>query len=220
LKIAAISDIHADLPSLKIVWRDIEERGLGLRPVLNAGDTVAYGTDTMACIDFVRKVEPPMVIVGGNYDYNVARFPKKEESYRRKWGKLRPEKFRALQRASEDLDDEAREWLTDLPSHERVRIDGFTISISHYAPTADKEGLFADTTQARLWQIATEIDHEFDVVIVGHTHTPFVRRVGDILFVNPGSVGRSHGHPTYAEITLAQGALPEARIITCRVSQP
>lgn len=29
-----------------------------------------------------------------------------------------------------------------------------------------------------------------DVLLVGHTHTPFVRRIGDRVVINPGSLGQ------------------------------
>ncbi len=34
---------------------------------------------------------------------------------------------------------------------------------------------------------------EMDVVIFGHTHRPFRRKIGNTLYFNPGSVGRAHG---------------------------
>jgi len=218
MRIAAISDIHGDFQSLTTVWSDIETRGLNKGPVLNAGDTVAYGHSTMACIDFVRDERRNIVSVAGNYDINAARFPAREESFRRKWARLRPEKFLALKDASADLSANAREWLLALPTSTIVDVEDARLSISHYAPTTEKEGLFADTAETRLAEIAAQIDRRYDVVIVGHTHSPFVRRVGSVLFVNPGAVGRSFGTPTYAELEFGPNTEPVARIILCRVS--
>ncbi len=96
MQIAAISDIHGDFRALKAVWQDIERRGLDANIVLNAGDTVAYGPDTMACIDFVRDPKRNVLSVGGNYDYNVAKFPKKEAKISPEMG---PHPARQVQRA-------------------------------------------------------------------------------------------------------------------------
>jgi putative phosphoesterase len=219
MRIAAISDIHGDYQSLTAVWQDIEDRGLNQMPVLNAGDTVAYGHSTMACVDFVRDASHGIISVSGNYDVNSARFPAKEDSYRRKWGKLRPDKLGALRDASDDLTTDARNWLLTIPTATTIELGGARISLSHYAPTTDKEGLFADTSETRLSQIAAEIDGSFDIVIVGHTHSAFARRVGDVLFVNPGAVGRSFGSPTYAEIDVEPDTDSKARIVSCRVLQ-
>jgi putative phosphoesterase len=173
----------------------------------------------MECIEFVRDPARNIISVSGNYDINAARYPAKEERFRRKWGRLRPDKLGALRDASNDLTPEARKWLLTIPSATSIEIEGARVSLSHYAPTTDKEGLFADTSDARLSQIAAETDGSFDIVIVGHTHSAFARPVGDVLFVNPGAVGRSYGYPTYAEIEVEPNSHPKARIISCRVLQ-
>ena len=51
------------------------------------------------------------------------------------------------------------------------------------------------------WEDAESLDA--DLVVVGHTHVPFVRRVGRTLVVNPGSIGQLRGADaryTYAVI--------------------
>jgi putative phosphoesterase len=218
MRIAAISDIHGDYRALMAVWADIEARGLDCGPVLNAGDTVAYGRDTMTCVNFVRDASRNIVSVCGNYDGNTAGFPAKQEKFRRKWGKLRPEKYRALKDASEDLTVDARSWLLDMPRVKSIELEGVRISLSHYAPTVGKEGLFAETSEDRLLSIVDELNGSCDIVIVGHTHSAFVRTVGGVFFVNPGTVGRSSASPTYAEVEFGPGTCPKARIIACHVS--
>ncbi|MCL2210103.1 MAG: YfcE family phosphodiesterase [Treponema sp.] len=51
-----------------------------------------------------------------------------------------------------------------------------------------------------------------DVVIFGHTHVPYLKRVGGILIVNPGSVGRprSRAGATFAVIECVSGEIPKA----------
>jgi putative phosphoesterase len=219
MRIAAISDIHGDYASLREIWRDIEERGLSEEPVLNAGDTVAYGPDTMQCIDFVRDVRRRIVSVSGNYDINAAMFPERVGKYEQKWGKARPDKLNALRSASEEMTADARQWLLALPRIERLEIGGVRFSVSHYAPVPGKLGLFADTADKCLEEVADQLGGEVDVVVVGHTHSPFCRSCGGVLFVNPGCIGRSYGMPTYAEIAVEPNSQLNARIITCRVLQ-
>ncbi len=221
MRIAALSDIHGNLAALEAVWANLEMRKLlaPSQPVLNAGDTVAYGSETMACLEFVRDPARQIVSVGGNYDINVSRYPEKQDSYRKKWGKLRPDKFEAIEQASEQLTGDAREWLADLYTLVELELAGRRVSVSHYAPGSDKEGLMRSTPQSRLEQIADEVADRYDVVVTGHTHSPFVRQAGSVLFVNPGSVGRAWGDPTYAEITLFPDQTPSARIIRCPVTQ-
>jgi diadenosine tetraphosphatase ApaH/serine/threonine PP2A family protein phosphatase len=55
-----------------------------------------------------------------------------------------------------------------------------------------------------------------DVLVCGHTHIPFVRRVGGILVVNCGSAGQpidGDPRPSYALVCAEKGAPPRGRII-------
>ncbi len=45
-----------------------------------------------------------------------------------------------------------------------------------------------------------------EVALFGHTHRPFCGRVGEVLAVNPGSVGRG-AHPGYAVLILEDGGI-------------
>ena len=220
MRIAAISDIHGNGAALEAIWSTLADENLigSRQTVLNAGDTVAYGPDTMACINFVRDPARHIVSVGGNYDVNVSRFPEKRDHYHKKWGKLRPDKFESLQNASDELSGDGREWLAALPSQIELTMEDARISLSHYVPGSTKEGLFSNSPPSRLEQIAAELNGRYDIVVTGHTHSAFARVVGGVLFVNPGSIGRSWGAPTYAEITIEPGVPPTARILPCHVT--
>jgi len=61
---AIISDIHANLPALNAVFRDIEV--LGIERIICLGDVIGYGPDPVSCVDRVR--ERCEVIVCGNHD--------------------------------------------------------------------------------------------------------------------------------------------------------
>ncbi len=194
----------------------MEEAGLTEGPVLNAGDTVAYGESPEECVQYVR-ARPKIISVQGNYDKNVALFPKNSAEYRRKWGKTRPEKYEALRQDSEVISAEARAWLGGLPKEVTLTLAGTQILVTHYAPGV-KEGIGTWTTDARLSELAAQT--EAQVVVCGHTHTPFVRTAGGVLFVNPGTAGRSffdRHRASYAVLTLDPGAAPGARLHQVRI---
>ncbi len=206
---AVFSDIHAHLPALHAVWDALEAGELTGRPVLNAGDSVGYGPDPEACVRFLRE-RPHLVSVRGNYDKNVALFPSHAGEYRRKWGLTRPDKFQTLKNSSAAISDEARQWLADLPAEATLTLGGTKILVTHYSP-GSKEGLGAWTPDSRLAEIAETT--EAQVVVCGHTHTPFVRFVGGILWVNPGSLGRDMaGKFRYALLTVTPGQAPSAEL--------
>ncbi len=209
MQVGVFSDIHGNGRALRAVWGALAARGLTAGTVLNAGDNVGYGDEPGACVRFLRE-RPDIVSVQGNYDRSVARFPEKKDEYRKKWGKTRPEKFTALQRDSEALTNGDRAWLRELPREEVLTLAGTKILLTHYAPGV-KEGLGPWTADDRLRELADAT--EARVVVCGHTHTPFVRRAGGVLWVNPGTVGRGWGRrAAYAVLTLDFGAPPEAHL--------
>jgi putative phosphoesterase len=201
---AIVSDIHGNIEAVKSVWSKIGELGLADHLVLNAGDTVAYGDDSAACIDFVR-ANTQIVSVGGNYDYNVAIFPTDQERFERKWKSRRSEKYEALLLASSQITEDQRNWLLDLPPQLDLVIENHPVSLSHYSPVGSKMSLGTWTTDRQLQDVDETVN--YDVVIVGHTHTPFVRQMGKTLFINPGSVGKSWGRSTFAVLTIEDNKL-------------
>lgn len=209
MQYAVFSDIHGNFAALEAVWIALTRAGLAERPVLNAGDNVGYGDSPQECIQFLQS-HPQILTVQGNYDKNIARFPEKEGEYRKKWGKARPEKFEALRRDSACLSARDRDWLLSLPKEREVILDGACIVLTHYSP-GGKEGLGRWTSDERLRELAEGTAGQ--VVVCGHTHSPFVRRAGGVLFVNPGTLGRSwSGGPCYAVLTLEPGAPPTAQL--------
>ena len=212
MQIAAFSDVHGNLSALTAVWRAIERDRLDIHPVFNAGDNVGYGDSPEQCVQFLRQ-RPNIVNVRGNYDKNVAVFPEREEDYRRRWRRKRPEKYEALRDDSAVISASTRAWLRDLPKELTLKLGcAASILLTHYAPGV-KEGLGPWTPDERLVELAKSA--RTDIVICGHTHMAFVRRAGGVLFVNPGTVGRNWNRkPTYAVLTLEDGRPPAAEICT------
>jgi putative phosphoesterase len=209
LHYAVFSDIHGNIRALQAVWRTLENDGLADRPLLNAGDNVGYGDAPEECVQFLRD-HPNVLNVRGNYDKNVASFLEREAEYRKKWARSRPEKYEALRRDSEAISEETRRWLHDLPVEVSVTLETVPVLVVHYAP-GFKEGLGRWTSDARLRELAAETTAK--VVVCGHTHTPFVRDVGGVLWVNPGSLGRSwDGRARYAVLDLEPGRSPWAEL--------
>lgn len=209
MRIAIFSDIHGNFPALTRVWSAIESEGLDSGLVLNAGDNVGYGDSPEECVRFLRSY-PNIACVRGNYDKNVATFPEKEDEYRRRWKRKRPEKYEAIRTDSDAISAATRQWLRDLPKELRLNVDGATILLTHYSPVA-KEGLTPWTPEERLTELARI--SRADVVVCGHTHMSFVRRAGGVLFVNPGSVGRTwRRSPSFAVLTVEAGAPPSAEL--------
>ena len=71
--IAVISDIHSNIPALKAVLGDIEQRSV--EQIICLGDVVGYGPDPKECLDMVMTAAS--VTLMGNHDFAVMYEPAK-----------------------------------------------------------------------------------------------------------------------------------------------
>jgi putative phosphoesterase len=183
MKIALIGDIHANLPALEAVLAHIEN--LGAKKIWNLGDSVGYGPFPNKVVQILRKDDRILSILG-NYDRQVLKFKKK----RNKWRKSKhPDKYTAFEWAYENLSKKNRKYLRFLSKEVRVKVRGHRILLAHGSPASDKEHLYPDTPEDRLRELA-KMAKKTDIIVVGHSHQPFVRQVDDVWFINTGSVGR------------------------------
>jgi diadenosine tetraphosphatase ApaH/serine/threonine PP2A family protein phosphatase len=86
------------------------------------------------------------------------------------------------------LSPEDLEFLRALPLTESLEVDGLgTVLFCHATPRNDEE-IFTRDSPAERWAAALTGVRE-NVVVCGHTHVQFDRRIGDVRLVNAGSVG-------------------------------
>ena len=95
--------------------------------------------------------------------------------------------------AAERMGEGGWEWLAYLPEEVRLDVCGRTVYMTHAAPGEVTEKLLPGTPDVRYQELAAEVNA--DLVVVGHTHIPMVKKVSGTLFVNPGSVGRPRDGP-------------------------
>jgi putative phosphoesterase len=199
MRYALIGDVHANLPALETVLERLHSAGVDA--IWNTGDWVGYHAfpDEVVC----RLRSEQAISVIGNYDQKVLKFPQKEC----RWRHSKPsEKFIAFQWAFNNLSEENRSYLRQLPTEVRVNLAGVRLLMTHGSPAAISEHIDPGTPQSRLRALALEA--AADVIILGHSHVPMDRQVGGTRFVNPGSVGRADdGDPraAYAILEITNG---------------
>lgn len=76
--IAILSDIHANLPALTAVLREVEECGVGRIGFL--GDIVGYGASPAECVDLFRSLGGCCVM--GNHDFEIRDVRKRGYTFR------------------------------------------------------------------------------------------------------------------------------------------
>jgi putative phosphoesterase len=178
LKIAILSDLHGNLEALRAIAGPFDELWV-------LGDLVNYGPDPGLVVDWVRA--NATVVVSGNHDHAAGSGvdPRCSAPFR--------EMARQMQVYTESvLDEQQKAYLRGLPLTARREAGGARFFMCHAAPS-DPLFEYAPPTLTALWtQEAAAVDAE--ILLVGHTHLPFVLHVGGRRVVNPGSVGQAkHG---------------------------
>ena len=186
MRIAAIYDIHANLPALEAVLDDIRRARVDR---LVIGGDVLPGPMPRETIDALLAVDLPVECIRGNGDREVLALMRGEEPA------TVPERFRdAIRWVARQLgrDDEA--LLARWPATLRLEIPGIgPVLFCHATPRNDTDIFTRLTSEERLLPLFNDFDA--GLVVCGHTHMQFDRLVGSIRIVNAGSVGMPFGEP-------------------------
>lgn len=184
MKILVISDIHANYEALKrfdAIEKDYDH-------LIFLGDMVDYGPQPKECIDYVKG--RAYKAVRGNHDNALV--------YNMDCGCSH--KYKHLSQASREhnkmlLDSEEIAFLASLPLIASFDLAGYSFFMTHASPKGDLYRYLYPETQDDLWISEVEgIDVDF--ILLGHTHIPFVKKIGGTTIVNPGSIGQPRdGNP-------------------------
>jgi putative phosphoesterase len=200
-RIALLSDVHGNLPALEAVLD--EAAGRGVEEVWYGGDFLGYAPFPNEVVQRLREARAVSVI--GNYDLKVLAFGQRQGDWKRQ---KTPEEYIAFQWNYEHLSQETKTYLESLPQQDRIQVDGFTVLLVHGSPDSVDEHLGSSTPEARFEELGAA--SQVDLIVCGHSHEAFARKVQGTWFVNPGSVGRPEGgdaRAAYALLDFAGGAL-------------
>jgi putative phosphoesterase len=174
VRVAAISDIHGNLPALEAVLREVEREGLGL--VVSGGD-VLWGALQSECLNAIGAVDA--LCLAGNCERDV--LGAADESSR--W-------------CRERLAQDELELVSSWPSTVELDVEGLGhVLFCHATPRSVDEIVTRITPDDHVVAALAGVDA--DVVVCGHTHVQMDRRIRGIpRLVNAGSVGMPYqGEP-------------------------
>ena len=197
MRVAAIYDIHGNLPALDAVLAAIEPEGPDLIVV---GGDVAAGPLPAATIARLMDLGPRARFVRGNADRElVAAFDGAPPDPR-----LPPIARAQIAWAAGQLDRAARDFLAGFTPPITLPIDGIGDTLfCHGSPRDEDEIITAITPEERLGRIVAGVGAA--LVVCGHTHMQFDRRSGATRVVNAGSVGMPYGEPGAYWLMLGPG---------------
>ena len=175
MKIAVISDIHANVYALMNVLEDIDNEKVDT--IVCLGDLVGYGSQPNEVISMIK--ERHILCIKGNYDNSVV---DNEYSYIRET----PINSFSLPWTVNELKEENRIFLQNLPSTITLNIENKNLLFVHGSPRRINEYLLKDADNT----LDTMNSINEDVLICAHTHIPGIKEFGNKVYVNSGSIGK------------------------------
>ncbi|GAB3444991.1 metallophosphoesterase family protein [Insolitispirillum peregrinum] len=184
MKIVIVADIHGNHDALSALPEDYDELWV-------LGDLVNYGPQPREVVN--RVMQTASLVIQGNHDYAVAHDDDSQwtAQYR---------EMAAATRAytSGVLAGGQKRYLRDLPRQAQATRDGHRFHLVHAMPSNPFYGHCAPDGEGWVTDMSTL---SADILLVGHSHRPFIRKIGDRTLVNPGSIGQPRTgtpHASYA----------------------
>src|ERR687891_482692 len=202
-RVAVITDIHANLPALEAALERIDE--LVIEDVYCGGDLVGDGPHPNEVGALIAERGIPTIY--GNYDYTIGRDLEDcgcayVDQHDRELGQ------RSVEWTLAHADERSKAFMRELPFDLRFTVGEAAVHLVHGSPRKVNEYLFEDKPASLYERLAA--GEEADVLVFGHTHKPWVRQYGGVLFVNCGSVGKpKDGDPrgAFAVLDASAGSL-------------
>lgn len=196
MRVAALYDVHGNLPALEAVLDDV--RRAGVDEVVVGGDVVP-GPMPREALARLLELEVPVRFIRGNGEREVLAWMRGTES------DAVPERFREVMRwVARQLGPEEERVLAGWPETLRATVEGVgEVLFCHATPRSDTEVFTRATPEERLLPVFAGAGAP--VVVCGHTHMQFDRSVGAVRVVNAGSVGMPFGAPGAYWLLLGPG---------------
>jgi predicted phosphodiesterase len=208
MRVALISDLHANELALDAVRRDIDR--VGVDQVICLGDVATLGPRPNAVIQGLRDMGCPCIV--GNHDAFLVD-PELIHSYTEA-----PIVVEAVDWCRDQLSSAELDFLRGfLPTLEIDLGSAAKLFLFHGSPASHMDDLLATTPEADLDRFLG--GHQAQIMAGGHTHVQMLRQHRGTLLVNPGSLGQPFKeyvagrtptllpHAEYATVEAVNGAI-------------
>jgi putative phosphoesterase len=174
VRVAALSDIHGNLPALDAVLREVARERVDA--IVVSGDSIS-GPWPVEVLE--RLTEVGGLVVRGNADRHVLQAdggPGDPEAALARW-------------CADALGPDRLAVASDWPVTREIDVEGLgRVLVCHSTPLSDEVIYTRITPEAEVADLLAGVSA--DVVVAGHTHIQFDRQLSSGLrVVNPGSVG-------------------------------
>ena len=174
-KVAVISDVHTNVAALTAVLADIDRESPDL--VVSCGD-LTWGSQPDQTIAMMRALGDRALFVRGNGERAVLEISDGS----------RPAQTPREQWVPAQHDADSVSFVATIPFTLVIDITGLgPVRFCHGSPRGDTEIVTPGTPADRFGELSADIAEQ--ILVTGHTHIQFDRRVAGRRSVNPGSVG-------------------------------
>ncbi|WP_300675417.1 metallophosphoesterase family protein [Soonwooa sp.] len=188
IKIAIFSDVHGNLPALKTVLKDIKEKGIQYQFCL--GDLVDFAPWCNEVIEIIRQEN--ILCLLGNHDERIA-FDQTLIPLEKHSEAETNARNQAINHTRKAISEENKNYLSQLPFNAKLNYKvgkkHWKIQLVHASLNSNDTYIYESENDNTFRKLANEADA--DIVVMGHTHISFKKKIDDLWFVNCGSVGRS-----------------------------
>jgi len=172
VKVALISDVHSNIVALDAVLGDIDD--VAAERIVCAGDIVGYYPHPNETIERFRSRNIQSIL--GNHDRAVIRINPVGMN------KMAAD---AVLWTSKRVSADGVDYLKNLKARMQLKLGHHAAGIFHGSPRDDDEYLYEVDAGPELLEMC-----ECDLLVVGHTHIPFIKKSSKGTIVNSGSVGQ------------------------------
>jgi predicted phosphodiesterase len=184
-RVAALYDIHGNLPALEAALDDVREAGVDH---IVAGGDVVVGPMSRETLRLLLDLDIPVQFIHGNCERELLAAMAGAEMT------TVPEQFRPLMQWSAEQLRPDRDELAAWPSMLRIDIRGLGQALfCHATPRNDVDPFTRLTPEDLLRPLFQHANAP--LVVCGHSHMQFDRMIGDVRVVNAGSVGMPFQEP-------------------------
>jgi predicted phosphodiesterase len=195
MAVAALYDIHGNLPALTAVLDVIREDGVD---ALVIGGDVIPGPMPRETLQLLLGFDLPVHFIHGNGELAIlAQMNAPTEDAVTYWGTTSgappPDQVREVYRwTAQQLQPDDYSVLASWPRTVELEIDGLgRVLFCHGTPRSETEIFTRMTPAERLIPVFDGLDAS--VIVCGHTHMQFDRQIGATRVVNAGSIGMPFG---------------------------
>lgn len=186
MRIAALYDIHGNLPALEAVLDDV--RCAGIDQIVVGGD-IFPGPMAVESLELLQLLDIPTHFIRGNGDREVLALANGGES-----PSLPQRALDSMRWVAESLRPGHRGFISAWPGSLHLHFDDLgDVLFCHATPNSDTSIFTRLTAADRLIPVFRDVQEP--IVVCGHTHMQFDRMIGPTRVINAGSVGMPFGAP-------------------------